>query len=351
MSTLGSIEPSLEESDGPSKESFDLKARLLDKSLEAYVLSLETINRLTIQYRLESFCHLVCNAWELLLKAKMLDDSGDQEAIYYKPQPGKQRRTLSLRACLKRIYPNAKDPIRRNVERIEELRDESVHLVIGRIPTDIMSLLQAGVINYHRDLNDWFGRSLSDRYPLGMLSIMYDRGPDQWDMTDQSLQRQLGPATVEFLSRYCADLRKEFDDLQQPNEFSIGVEYRLALTKRADKADITLYSGTMDGEPTRVVEVPKDPSKSHPYRQKELLEQVGKRLQINSHDIQCVNKVYGIRKRPEFFYQGKVKNSPVQYSPAFVDWLVAKREQDEKFFLKTRALAKKSSDAAAADQS
>ena len=51
----------------------------------------------------------------------------------------------------------------------------------------------------------------------------------------------------------------------------------------------------MDGEPTRIVEVPKDPSKSHPYRQKELLEQVGERLQINSYDIQCVNKVYNIK--------------------------------------------------------
>ena len=247
--------------------------------------------------------------------------------------------------------PNQKDPTRRNIERIEELRDESVHLVIGQIPTDIMSLLQAGVINYHRNLNGWFGRSLSDRYPIGMLSIMYDRGPDQWDMTDQRLQRQLGPAAFEFLSKYCADLKQEFDDLEQPNEFSIGVDYHLALTKRADKADITLYSGKKDGEPTRTVRVPKDPSKSHPYRQKELLEQVGKRLQINSYDIQCVNKVYSIKKRPEFFYQGKVKNSPVQYSHAFVDWLVERREQDEHSFPKTRARAKKSTNATASDQS
>ena len=343
--------PALEESDEGSNGSFNLKARLLDKSLEAYVLALETINRLTIQYRLESFCYLFCNAWELLLKAKILDEKVDQEAIYYKTQTGKPRRTLSLRDCLKRILPNAKDPIRRNIERVEELRDESVHLVIGHIPTDIMCLLQAGVINYHRNLNEWFGRSLSDRYPIGMLSIMYDRGPDQWDMTDQRLQRQLGPAAVEFLSRYCADLKQDFDDLAQSNEFSIGVEYHLALTKRADKADITLYSGRMNGEPTRIVEVPKDPSKSHPYRQKELLQQVGRRLQINSYDIQCVNKVYGIKKRPEFFYQGKVKNSPVQYSHAFVDWLVERREQDEQFFAKTRARAKKSKDATASNKS
>ena len=122
-----------QESDRPSNESFNLKARLLDKSLEAYVLALETINRLTIQYRLESFCYLFCNAWELLLKTKILDENVDQEAIYYKTPIGEPTRTLSLRDCLKRIIPNAKDPIRRNIERIEELRDESVHLVIGQI--------------------------------------------------------------------------------------------------------------------------------------------------------------------------------------------------------------------------
>ena len=351
MKVPGRITPGLEEADERSDESFNLKGRLLDKSLEAYVLALETINRLTIQYRLESFCYLFCNAWELLLKAKILDENVNQEVIYYKTPIGKPRRTLSLRDCLKRILPNAKNPIRRNIERVEELRDESVHLVIGRIPTDIMCLLQAGVINYHRNLNDWFGRSLSDRYPIGMLSIMYDRSPDQWDMTDQHLQRQLGPAAVEFLSRYCSDLKQEFDDLEQPNEFSIGVEYHLALVKRADKADITLYSGKMDGEPTRIVEVPKDPSKSHPYRQKELLEKVGDKLQINTYDIQCVNKVYGIKKRPELFYQGKVKNSPGQYSLAFVDWLIERREQDEQFFTRTRARAKKSANATASDQS
>ena len=51
-------------------EKFDLKKHLVDKSFEAYILALETINRFTIQYRLETFCYLICNAWELLLKAK-----------------------------------------------------------------------------------------------------------------------------------------------------------------------------------------------------------------------------------------------------------------------------------------
>ena len=56
MDGTGRLSSDLEEIDEGSSGSFDLKARLLDKSLEAYVLALETINRLTIQYRLETFC-------------------------------------------------------------------------------------------------------------------------------------------------------------------------------------------------------------------------------------------------------------------------------------------------------
>ena len=45
---------------------FDLKERLVDKSFDAYVLALETINRITVRYRMEAFCYLICNAWKLL---------------------------------------------------------------------------------------------------------------------------------------------------------------------------------------------------------------------------------------------------------------------------------------------
>ena len=133
-----------------------------------------------------------------------------------------------------------------------------------------------------------------------------------------------------------------------PNMGNTG-EYHLALTKSPGKADITLHSGRADGQPTRIVEVPKDPSNSHPLRQKELLELVGERLQVNQHDIQCANKVYRIKDRREFFYQGKVKNSPGQYSHAFVEWLVEKHGQNDQFFLKTRAQAKKSTNADASN--
>lgn len=320
-----------------------LKGRLVDKSVEAYILALETINRLSVQYRVETFCYLICNAWELLLKAKIIEDEGKQSAIYYKEQRGQPKRSLSLRDCLNRIMPNQEDPERRNIELIAELRDEAVHLVFSQIPCDVLCLFQAGVINYHNRLNEWFGVSLSERVPVGMMSIVYDMRPEQGDLTDKRLRRALGRDAAAFLARYCSQLKQEFDHLQRPAQFSIGVEYRLVLTKNQDEADILLSSGPTSGSATQIIEVPKDPSKSHPFRQKEVIEKVKSAatgLQINQHDIQCVNKVHGIKQRPEYFYQGKVKGSPAQYSPAFVEWLVKQFQRDQQFFQKTKTKAK-----------
>ena len=186
----------------------------------------------------------------------------------------KSKRSLSLRDCLRRTMSDQRDPVRRNIERVEELRDESVHLVINQIPPDVICLFQAGVINYHKCLNAWFGESLSDRFPVGMMSIVYDMNPGRIDLSDQRLSRKLGSDTVEFLTRYCAELKQEFDQLQRPAEFSIEIDYHTLITKRPDKADIELSSGPTNGGHTQVVEVAKDASKSHPFRQKEVIEEM-----------------------------------------------------------------------------
>ncbi len=320
-----------------------LKGRLVDKSIEAYVLAIETINRLSIHYRVETFCYLICNAWELLLKAKILDDMGRRAAIYYKKQRGKPRRTLSLRDCLNGVFSSEKDPVRSNIERIAELRDEAVHLVFREVPRDVLSLFQACVLNYHKRLGEWFGLSLSDRIPVGMMTLVYDLPPEQADLSHARLKRALGKETADFIARYSAAIREEFDRLERPAEFFIGIEYRLVLTKKADEADIMLCAGPGGASAARIIEVPKDPSKTHPYRLKEVLEKLKEKcpgLEVNQYDTQCVNKAHGVKKRPEWFYQGRVKGSPAQYSEAFVEWLIQQFQRNAAFFQNARIKVK-----------
>ena len=99
------------------------------------------------------------------------------------------------------------------------------------------------------------------------MSIVYDMSPEESDMTDKRLRRRLGADAATFLARYCAEVKHEFGELEKAAEFSIGIDYRLVLTNKPDEADIKLSSGP-GGRVTHVVEIPKDPSRSHPFRQK-----------------------------------------------------------------------------------
>jgi hypothetical protein len=316
-----------------------LCGKLLDKSVEAYILALETINRLSIQYRVETFTYLICNAWELLLKARILDQTKQKGSIYYIRQRGEKQRTLALRDCLKKEFPNEHDPIRRNIERIADLRDEAVHLVISDVPKNVLELFQACVLNYHKHLFGWFDVSLADRVSPGMMSIVYDFSPEEVDIQSPVLRKKLGKDAADYLTEYQARLQQDAEELGNPSTFSIGIGYSLALTKKPADADITL-SSRASGTNTKLVEVPKDPSKTHPHLQKGVIARVNTELGgekvLNQYDIQCVVKVFGVKKRPEHFYQGSVSGSPGQYSGAFVEWLIQQFNKDNDFFLKVR---------------
>lgn len=62
---------------------------LLQKSQEAFLLALEIYNKPTITYRIEGFSFFIINAWELLLKARLIETSGNEKVIYYKKAGGK----------------------------------------------------------------------------------------------------------------------------------------------------------------------------------------------------------------------------------------------------------------------
>jgi hypothetical protein len=84
-----------------------------------------------------------------------------------------------------------------------------------------------------------------------------------------------------------------------------------------------------------------DPDHSHPYRQKEVIAEVNKRLDgdrlVNAFDMLSVRRVYEITEesRPEFVHVPKF-GSP-QYSDAFVDWIVEHDRSDPAFFANAKA--------------
>jgi len=86
------------------------------------------------------------------------------------------------------------------------------------------------------------------------------------------------------------------------------------------------------------------PDLTHPYRQKEVIENVNRRLKgkkvINQYDILCVRRVYRINdSRPDFYY--KSKYGVPQYSKEFIEWLVRSYKENSSFFDEARKKYKK----------
>jgi Putative DNA-binding domain len=80
-----------------------------------------------------------------------------------------------------------------------------------------------------------------------------------------------------------------------------------------------------------------DPDKTHPWRQKELLEQLNKSLsaKINPYDLLAVRRLHHVDDDPNFVHRARFGSN--QYSPAFADWLLKQHAADPRFFKKCRS--------------
>lgn len=309
------------------------QGKILVKSIEAYILAIETVNRLSANYRYEAFLYLIVNAWELLLKARILNEPSGDSIVWPHSNRLDKHKTLSLRNCVNHVFPDANNSVRSNIERLAELRDECAHLILSTPPRPLVGLFQAGVLNYHEKLGEWFGTHLSEGVPAGMMIIAFDFDPAEMELSNARLRRELGRKTAEFLLRFQKDLEQRSRDLKGSMQFSIPIEYRLALVKEGRNGDVMLQKGA-SGEPTGLIIVPKDPASSHPYRQTEVIIELKKALPeivVNSNHLLCVRRVFNIEKRSDFYWRNSIQGSP-QYSQAYVDWLVEQYSKDSKFF-------------------
>jgi len=121
------------------------------QNAEAALMSaIEIYNKPTFAYREETFAILALNAWELLLKAKLLDIKNNKLSCLYVHQrraiaKGKQSKklyvkknrtgntmTVGIDECIKRLEKETvpvAEPVKKNLEALAEIRDNAVHYI------------------------------------------------------------------------------------------------------------------------------------------------------------------------------------------------------------------------------
>ena len=146
-----------------------LSRQLLKKSKDALLLALEVYNKPTVNYRPEAFSILFINAWELLLKAYLIEKKRDNKAIC-----GKEKgKTISFTQALSKVITDEKDPIRLNLKEIDDLRNQSSHLIIQEYDDLYVGLFQQGIFNYNEQLYAWFQDSINIEPRLLILTFNY----------------------------------------------------------------------------------------------------------------------------------------------------------------------------------
>lgn len=165
--------------------------KILEKSIQAVLSAIELYNKPNFTYREESFCILMTNAWELLLKAKILKDNKNNLKALYVEVPSKTRAnqprkrpkykttrsgnymTRGLSEMLDQIIDDKN--LKNNLESLIELREISIHFYNTNplFQQEVLDIGTASLQNYQLILEEWFERDL-DKYNLFLMPLAFD---------------------------------------------------------------------------------------------------------------------------------------------------------------------------------
>lgn len=290
--------------------------KLVSRSLDAFTLALEVYNRPSMKNRVEAFAIMMVNAWELLLKAEILKAEG-YEKIFYNGD-----KSISISDAVKRRLQE-KDPVRINLETIIDLRDHAIHLLIPELQPQLSRLFQATVLNYQTRYRNEMGNAPLAGQSVGMLSLVVDGPAPEVALIQKLYGKHVAQTVANFIKR--------FDDTSKTvnsTEFSIPVDYRLALVKREDESDLSLSVGDA-GEEAIIITKTKDPDVTHPYHMQEVVEEINKRqstIPIKSGAFHAVLNKHKINNQTKSDMRWVIDGRP-RYSEKFIKWFVENLKQ------------------------
>jgi hypothetical protein len=228
---------------------------VVEKSRAACVAAIEDYNRVATTYREESFAILMINAWELLLKARIMQENGGKVSCLYERQPKRKkngepskvkqlklsRSGLPLTIGIERAWnivsgykKNSIDPACiANIGSLLEMRDSATHFVARSPILDrrFAELSLAAVKNYVVAIQKWFGAGFSE---LNIATI-----PISFDLTHKSLEAVAKkPATA--VTKFLAYMQSEEDkSSNMPSEYAYTVTIEFDLVKKKSDGAVT----------------------------------------------------------------------------------------------------------------
>jgi len=313
-----------------------LEDRLIEKSIEAFIMGLEIYNKPTIKYRVEGFSFFIINAWELMLKATLLKRG---ESIYFSDKPD---RTLSLDNVIRKIYTDKNTRIRLNLEKIIDLRNISTHYITEDYEIKYVPLFQACVLNYVNELQRFHSVDITQYIAQNFLTISARYEP----LSNEEIRLKYSPEIAERLIKQA----NEIDVLSatfNSDKFAIPIRQNLYITKKRNEADFTVSIDSHSDTKVTMVKDLKDPSDTHKYSYNNVITAVqeglkkknlklGYKAGFNQYVLNLVIDFYDIKHDTKYAYEHVIGNQhSYTYSQQFIEFIIAEIKKNPQNFVES----------------
>ena len=297
------------------------------------MMAIEIYNKPSIKYRVEGFSFFICNAWELMLKARIADTQGI-DAIYYKDNPN---RTITLENCIKKVFTNEHSPIHKNLMRIVDLRNTSTHFIVEEYEMVYIPLFQACVLNYTEKMQEFHGVDITKMIPQNFLTLTVSMKA----LNESDLRAKYPGQISERLIATSNTLSSEI--AENNHSFAIRIEHYHYITKDKSKATDVIHIEKDAAAGAQIIKELKDPNDTHKYSTKKCIQEINSHLArknisllqngnvviFNTHHFDLFCKYYGIKENPKLCYVYRVPKSPTySYSIQAIDFIVSEIEKD-----------------------
>lgn len=279
--------------------------QLLEKAKSALISAIEVYNKPDFKYREETFSILVLNAWELLLKAKMIKDadnnprsvyvyerrqtkSGDlSKKRYIKRNRSGNPYTKSLSQLIIELDRNPKTrlvpPVRSNLKAITEIRDNAIHYMNAgpKLSKRVLEIGTANIRNFIDLANKWFSVDMTE-YDLFLMPIGF--------IVTEGTAKAISPPSDEAnVIRYLESLIQETSDTGTSGYY-VALEIDISM-KRSSVDPQWQVKVTDDPDALEVQISEEDIRKAFPWDYAEL----NRRLRDRYEDFKLNKKYHSIR--------------------------------------------------------
>lgn len=228
-----------------------LHAQLVDKAVEAAISAIEIYNKPSFRYREETYCILMLNAWELLLKARILKENKNKlrsiqvferrltksGAPSKRPIPKRNRAknemTIGLVEALRIVRGYKSHSIDQygieNISLLVEVRDNAIHYLNPSrgLRKRVQEIGSATLRNFANASRAWFGRDLS-AYEFAIMPLAFESPLGVIQTAFSDISKGAGGRVQKLLTE--AEAEFPFDPSKP---FNVGVEVELKFIRKA----------------------------------------------------------------------------------------------------------------------